>query len=322
VDITGHKVSSRIIRSRKCGSELWKDLYKDLKKNKYIYLMVFPVVLYFVIFRYVPMYGAQIAFKDFSPGRGIWGSKWVGLRYFLEFTNSYYFWRLLKNTLLLNIYNVIFAFPAPIILALLLNEIRLDKFKRLVQTVTYLPHFISLVVICGMLIDFLARDGLVNNLLSSIGIEPIPFLIDARWFRTVYVISGIWQELGWNSIIYLAALTNIDPQLYEAATVDGASRVAKVWHITLPGILPTIIILLILRLGAMLNVGAEKVLLLYNPNTYETADVISTYVYRKGLLEMNYSYSSAVGLFNSIINFMLLILTNKISRRLTETSLW
>ncbi|AEE95362.1 ABC transporter permease [Mahella australiensis] len=300
----------------------WDIIRKDLVKNRYIYIMLLPVVTYYIVFHYVPLYGAQIAFRDFSPSRGIWGSRWVGFKYFEEFFNSYYFGRLLRNTVLISLYDLIFGFPAPIILALLLNEVKNNIFKRTVQTVTYLPHFISLVVICGMIIDFLARDGLVNNMLNRFGIESIPFMIKPEWFRTVYVASNIWQGIGWGSIIYLAALSNIDPQLYEAATIDGAGRFRQALHVTLPGILPTIVIMLILRLGQMLNVGSEKILLLYNTSTYETADVISTFVYRKGILEASYSYSTAVGLFNSVINFALLVTANFISRKATETSLW
>ncbi|MDK2992481.1 MAG: putative aldouronate transport system permease protein [Clostridiales bacterium] len=300
----------------------WDIIRKDLVKNRYIYIMLLPVITYYIVFHYVPLYGAQIAFKNFTPSKGIWGSPWVGFKYFEEFFNSYYFERLLRNTVLISLYDLIFGFPAPIILALLLNEIKSNIFKRTVQTVTYLPHFISLVVICGMIIDFLARDGLVNNILNRFGIESIPFMIKPEWFRTIYVASNIWQGIGWGSIIYLAALSNIDPQLYEAATIDGAGRFRQVLHVTLPGILPTVVIMLILRLGQMLNVGSEKILLLYNTSTYETADVISTFVYRKGILEASYSYSTAIGLFNSVINFALLVIANFISRKATETSLW
>lgn len=300
----------------------WDIVRRDWMRNKYIYLILLPTLIWYIIFEYGPMYGVQIAFKNFEPGKGIWGSPWVGFKHFISFFDSYYFGRLIRNTLLLKIYQLIFAFPAPIILALLLNEVRNSAFKRTVQTVTYLPHFISTVVICGIILDFLSMDGLINNLLSMIGIDPIPFMLKPEWFRTVYITSGIWQGIGWNSIIYLAALSNIDPQLYEAATIDGASRFKQMWHITLPGILPTIAILFILEIGQMMKVGADKILLLYNPATYETADVISTFVYRKGILQMSYSYSAAIDLFNSIINLILLTTANTLSRRLTETSLW
>lgn len=297
-------------------------LQSDFRRNRIIYLMMMPVVAYYFIFYYIPMYGAQIAFRDFSPGKGIYGSDWVGLKNFIEFFKSYYFWRLLKNTFLLNIYDIAFGFPVPIILALLLNEIRVGSFKRTVQTITYLPHFISIVVLSGMIIDFTTRTGLFNSLLGMFGLPPIIFMSEPSWFPTIFVGSGIWQEFGWGSIIYLAALSNIDPQLYEAARVDGANKWQQTMHITLPGILSTIAIMLILRFGRMMNVGAEKVLLLYNPMTYVTADVISTFIYRKGLIENNFSYSAAVGLFNSVVNFILLVTVNKVSKKASGTGLF
>jgi putative aldouronate transport system permease protein len=300
----------------------WNRLSKDLYYNRHIYIMLLPVVIYYILFHYQPMYGAQIAFKNYSPASGIWSSTFVGLKHYYAFFRSYYAFRIIRNTIVLNVLNIIFGFPAPIILALLLNEIINNRFKRVVQTVTYLPHFISLVVVCGIILDFLARDGVVNELIGFLGIKPIPFMLQPEWFRFVYVSSGIWQQIGWGSIIYLAALSGINPELYEAARVDGAGRWRQTLSITIPGIAPTIIIMLILRMGRMMNVGLEKVLLLYNSNTYETADVISTFVYRKGLLEMSYSYSTAVDLFNSVINFLMLVIVNRISRKVTETSLW
>ncbi|WJH33980.1 ABC transporter permease subunit [Paenibacillus aurantius] len=295
---------------------------RDLKLNKYVYLMLVPVVAYYILFYYVPMYGLQIAFKDYSPGLGLMDSPWVGLKHFEDFFHSYYFGRLLRNTLLLSLYDLLFSFPASILLALLLNELRSAAFKKTVQTITYMPHFISIVVISGMLVDFLARDGLINNVLAWFGMEPVAFLRESGWFRTVYISSNIWQSVGWGSIIYLSAMSSIDPSLYEAAKVDGASRWKQTFHITLPGISSTIIILLILQIGHFMSVGTEKILLLYNSTTYETADVIGTFVYRKGILESNFSYSSAVGLFNSVINFVLLVLANAISRRTSDTKLW
>lgn len=299
-----------------------KEVKKDLLRNKYIYIMLFPVVAYYLIFHYQPMYGAQIAFKDFSPARGILGSEWVGLEHFKDFFNAYYFYRVLRNTILISIYDIFWGFPAPIILALLLNEVTSNYFKRMVQTLTYLPHFISIVVISGILIDFLARDGIINNLIRVFGIPPTMFMIEPGWFRTIYVASDVWQQLGWGSIIYLAALSGIDQELYEACKIDGGGRWRQTLSITFPGIMPTVVIMLILRLGKVMNVGAEKVLLLYNSNTYETADVISTFIYRSGLIDMNYSYSAAVGLFNSVINFTMLVIVNRISRKVSETSLW
>jgi putative aldouronate transport system permease protein len=295
---------------------------KDFIKHKYVYLMAVPILAYYIIFCYIPMYGVSIAFQDFSVKLGYFKSPWVGFKYFKEFFNSYYFWRLLKNTLLLNIYDLICGFPAPIILALLLNEVKNKWFKSTVQTISYLPHFISMVVICGMILDFTATDGLINTILSYFGVTPSNLMVKPELFRTIYIGSGIWQGVGWGSIIYLAALAGIDPQLYEAATIDGAGRWRQLWSVTIPGIAPTIIILLILRLGSMMSVGFEKIILLYNPMTYETADVISTFVYRKGLIDSDYSYSTAVGLFNSAISFVLIILANKFSRKFSETSLW
>jgi putative aldouronate transport system permease protein len=284
--------------------------------------MMIPVIGYYLIFHYGPMYGAIIAFKDYSPMKGILGSDWVGLKHFEEFFNSYYFLRVLKNTLLISLYTLLFEFPAPIILALLINEVRKRTFKRVVQTITYMPYFISLVVICGIITDFTNADGLINRLIMMLGYDGQAMLQKPELFRPIYVLSEIWQRIGWESIIYIAALMSIDLEQYEAAKIDGASRLKQMFHITLPGLLPIITIMFILRMGNMLNVGFEKIILLYNPVTYETADVISSFVYRKGLLEFGWSYSSAVGLFNSVINLVLLISANYISRRVSQNSLW
>lgn len=319
---TINTAASRGRKKANSTRSIWVTIMSDLRRNKLLYLMVLPVIGYYVIFDYGPMYGLQIAFKDFSPGAGIWGSPWVGFDQFIEFFQSYYFWRIIRNTLLINVYELIFGFPAPIILALLLNELRKQAFKRIVQTITYLPHFISVVVIVGMLVDFLARDGVVNQLLSLLDVKSMSYLSEPEWFRFIYISSGIWQQVGWGSIIYLAALSAIDPSLYEAAKVDGASRWKQVIHISIPGIMPTIIILFILKMGSMMSVGSEKILLMYNPLTYDTADVISTFVYRKGILEASYSYTTAVGLFNAVIAFTLLIISNNISKRVSETKLW
>ncbi|WP_405176130.1 ABC transporter permease [Paenibacillus sp. FSL H8-0261] len=312
------------VESRKLPVKRSPIPWKQIASNRYLYLMLLPTVLYFLIFEYKPMYGAIIAFKNFNPYLGITDSPWVGFKNFEKFFESYYFLRLLKNTFLMSFYSLIFIFPASLAFALLLNELRLKKLKSFLQTVSYLPHFISLIVICGMIIDFTKPGGIINSLLLGIGLisEPIQFLILPEWFRTIYVGSGMWQSLGWNSIIYLAALSGINPSLYEAAVVDGAGRWKQLTNITLPGILPTVLILLILNVGTLLNVGWDKIILLYNPGTYVTADVISTFVYRRGVMEANYSFSAAVGLFNSIINFTLLVLANRISRKTTESSLW
>jgi len=298
------------------------EIRKDFTRFKYAYLMVLPVLAYYIIFHYWPMYGAVIAFKDFTPARGILKSPWVGLTNFIAFFNSYYFLRVLKNTLVISVTQLVFGFPAPIILALLINEVSFSPAKRIIQTLTYLPYFVSLVVVCGIIIDFSQTDGLFNWIRGLFGYKHVALLTVPSFFVPIFVTSGIWQHIGWNSIIYLAALTSINPELYEAAIVDGAGRFKQAIHITLPGIIPTIVVLLILRVGHIMNVGFEKILLLYNSSVMDVADVISTYVYRKGLLEFNWSFSSAVGLFNSCINFILLVLVNKISALISETSLW
>lgn len=285
-------------------------------------MAVLPI-LYYLIFHYWPMYGLIIAFKRFSPGLGILRSKWVGFQYFQQFLSDVFFIRTIRNTLLINVYQLIFGFPVPIIFALLLNEMGSGKIKRLCQTISYLPHFISAMIVCSIIIQFTQDKGVITVLLSKIfGFEPINLLIKPGYFRPIYIIQSIWQNFGWNSIIYLAALAGVDMALYEAATVDGANRWQKMIHITLPSILPTIMIILTLRIGSLMSEGSEKILLLYNPAIYETADVISTYVYRRGLMQMDYSYGSAVGLFNSVVNLLLLVSGNYISKKLTENSLW
>lgn len=295
----------------------------EIKKNKWIYIMVLPVLAYYIIFCYGPMYGAIIAFKNFDISKGIWGSDWVGAKHFVDFFNNVHFSRLLKNTFLISFYQIFWGFPAPIIFALLLNEIRHNKFKRVVQTATYLPHFVSMVVICGLIQSFVGRDGIITDILVSFGMERTNMLLKPEYFRTIYVSSEIWQQVGWSSIIYLSALSGIDQQLYEAATVDGAGRFKQALHVTLPGILPTVITMLILRLGQVMSVGFEKIILLYSPITYETADVISSFVYRKGLGEsFQYSFTTAVGLFTSLINLLLVVISNKMSKKISGTGLW
>ena len=300
-----------------------RHITRVLNRDKYLLLLVLPVLLYYFIFHYIPMYGIVIAFKNFKPLLGILGSEWAGFKYFELFFDSPYFWRLLKNTFLLSIYSLLWGFPIPILFALMLNELREGLFKKSVQTISYLPHFISIVVIAGMITNFTSpQGGVINTMLGWFGMEPIHFLTESSWFRDVYISSSIWQSFGWSSIIYLAAISGIDPQLYEAAEMDGANRWQKMWRITLPCLVPTIVILLILNVGNLMDVGFEKINLLYNPTTYETADVISTYVYRQGILSADYSYSTAIGLFNNIINLVLLLSVNRISRKLSETSLW
>lgn len=296
---------------------------KKLWRCKYLYLMLLPALIWYFIFMYAPLYGAQIAFRDFMPSVGISGGKWVGFKYFIQFFNSEYFWRLMRNTLGISLYSIVVGFPIPIILALLMNELRNERFKKGVQTVVYLPHFISAVVVVSLINAMLSpSNGLINQIIQLFGGDPIHFMAEPKYFKTVYVLSDIWQTAGYGSIVYLAALTGIDPSLYEAATVDGASKWKKLLHITLPCILPTIMIMLILRMGSVFTVGYEKIMLMYNEATYETADVISTYVYRRAFLGGEYSFSAAVGLFNSIINFIVIIVFNKISKRVSEVSLW
>ena len=300
-----------------------KTFWKNLRRDRQLVFMLIPVVIFFAVFSYYPLYGILIAFKDYSISKGILGSPWAGLRYFRQFFLSPYFGRLLRNTVLISVYSLLWGFPVPIIFALLLNEFKDGKFKRLIQTVSYLPHFISLVVICGILIDiFSPQGGVVNALLYSLTGKRINFFGEPEWFRTMYVGSGVWQEFGWNSIIYLAAITGINPDLYEAARIDGAGRLRQIWHVTLPGIKPTILTLLILNLGNIMSVGYEKIILLYSPTTYETADVISTYVYRTGLLSQQYSYAGAVGLFNSVINIAILVLCNFVGKKLFGVGIW
>lgn len=295
---------------------------KDWKRNRSLYLLVLPVLIFYIMFHYKPMYGAIIAFKDYTPRLGVNGSPWVGLENFNRFFKSIYFVRLIKNTILLSLYNLIFGFPAPIILALLLNEVKSKKFKSVAQTITYLPHFISLIVVTGMLTNFAMTSGLFNDIIVMLGGSRSALLQNPKLYRSIYVASSVWQEIGWSSIIYLSALAGVDSQLYEAAQIDGAGKWKQLLNVTMPAIAPTIIIMLILKIGGLMNMGYEKTILLYNPATYDTADIISSYVYRVGLLEQDWSYSTAIGLFNSVINFGLLIFANRLSKRYSETSLW
>ncbi|MFC5464862.1 ABC transporter permease [Lederbergia graminis] len=290
--------------------------------HRYLYLMVLPGFLTVLIFNYFPMYGILIAFKDFSAVQGIWDSEWVGLKYFNTFFNDPMALRVLKNTLLLGLYSLLWAFPAPIILALLFNELRNKTFKRIVQTVSYMPHFISVVIVAGLITMYTAREGLINKITGLFGIEPILFLLESDWFRTIFISSGIWQGVGFGCIIYLAAMSGIDTTLYDVADIDGAGRWKKVVHITWPSIRPTTIILLIFAMGGILGTDFQKVILLYNPQTYEVADVIGSYVYRQGILGAQYAYTTAVGLFMSVVSFIILYITNWVSRKVSETSLF
>jgi putative aldouronate transport system permease protein len=297
--------------------------WKAVWKNWELYVLVAPVVAYFLIFQYAPMYGVQIAFKDFIATKGIDGSPWVGLKHFERFFNSYYAWRLISNTMGISLYQLVVGFPIPIILALMMNEVRSTRFKKTVQTVTYAPHFLSAVVLVGLMLALLSpRNGLINQIIVMFGGEPIHFISETGWFKSLYVLSDVWQNAGWASIIYMAALAGIDPQLYEAAVVDGANKLQKIIHITIPCLLPTAIILLILNVGSVMSVGFEKVFLMQNEVNLEASEVISTYVYKQGLLNAQFSFTAAVGLFNSLINFVLLIVVNQMSKRMSQTSLW
>ena len=295
---------------------------RDWKMNKYKYLLILPVLVYLALFCYKPMYGLIIAFNNYKPTRGITGSDYVGLMWFDNFFNNIYFWRLLSNTFTISALSIVFGFPAPIILALLLNEIQHNKFKRTVQTITYMPYFISLVVTCSIIKIYCQENGLFSQIIELFGGTRRNLLIDPSAYRPIYVLSGIWQGIGWNSIIYLAALSGIDQEQYEAARIDGANRFQQMLHITIPGILPTIMILFVLRMGSILNVGYEKVLLLYTENTYKVADVFSTYTYRVGLEQQQYSLSTAVSLFNTVVNIVFLVFTNWLSRKTTESGLF
>ncbi len=292
------------------------------RNNTALYIMLIPFVLYFIMFLYKPMWGLQIAFKDYSLFGGMADSPWVGFDNFTTFLTGPYFWRLLRNTVLIGAYGLIFGFPAPIILAILLNEVKNLTYKKTLQTMFYLPYFISTVVVAGIVTNLLAPSGLVNVILQKLGFESIYFMVEPKYFRTIYTVMGIWQFTGYSAVIYLAALSGIDMQLYEACQIDGGNKLHQMWHITLPGIAPTVVIMLIMNCGTLINVGAETIILLYQPSTYETADVISTYLYRIGLTDGDYGMATAVGLFNSVIGLLFVVSANYISRAVSEYSLW
>ncbi|MCE4051373.1 MULTISPECIES: ABC transporter permease subunit [Bacillaceae] len=293
-----------------------------IRKDWQLYSLLILPIIYLLIFKYGPMLGNVIAFRRYMPGGKVYGEEWVGLYYFKMFINDPVFWNVFKNTFILGGLTLLFCFPMPILFALLLNEIKSTKFKRFVQTASYLPHFLSIVIIAGMILQLTALNGSINSIVEFFTGEKVNFIQSAEWFRTIYISSEIWQGMGWGAILYLAALTTIDQSLYEAAKIDGANRWKQTLHITIPGILPTIVTLLILNTGSFLAIGFEKILLLYNPLTYETSDVISTYLYRVGLESNNFSYATAIGLFESIIGLVLVLTANSISRKLTERSLW
>ena len=294
-----------------------------LKRNWELYLFVVPALIYLLLYCYYPMYGVQIAFKNFRVTKGIAGSEWVGLEHFRKFFSNPSCRALIKNTLVISLYSLVVGFPLPIIFALTLNEVAPGRYKKLVQTVSYAPHFISTVVMVSMLTMFLNADnGIFNKIVETLGGPRVDYMSKANLFPTVYVLSGVWQSLGWSSVIYLSALSGIDTGLHEAAMIDGASRLQRIWHINLTGILPTITIMLILQVGNLMTVGFEKAFLMQNPLNLETSEIISTFVYKMGLNYRQYSYSTAIGLFNSVINMILLVSVNTIAGRLSETSLW
>ena len=300
-----------------------RSLGKRILHSYQLYVLILPTILYLVIFQYWPLYGILLAFKDYQPSLGILGSPWVGIKYFQRFFNSPVFWELIRNTLQLSLYGLAAGFPLPILIALGMNCLKGKYFKKTVQTVTYMPHFISTVVLVGMLTSFLSpSSGIVNNIIAHFGGQRLFFMGVPAYFSHLYVWTGVWQNMGWDSILYLAALSGVDPSLHEAAVVDGASRVSRVWHIDLPGIMPTVIIMLIMSAGHIMGVGFEKAFLMQNTLNQDASEIIATYVYKKGLLDAQYSYSTAVGLFNSVINVILLVTVNQIAKKVGETSLW
>ena len=294
-------------------------------KNYQLYLIILLPIAYFIIFKYIPMYGAQIAFKNYMASQGIWGSSWIGLKNFVKFFNSYQFSRVMKNTVSLNFYQLVAGFPMPILLALSLNNTDAIRFKKITQMVTYAPHFISTVVMVGIIMQFLSpRFGVVNMIVKALGANPVSFMGEPKMFKSIYVWSGVWQHAGWGTIIYLAALASIDPTLHEAAIVDGASKLQRTIHIDVPGILPTAVIILILNTGRIMNVAFQKVFLMQNPLNLEASEVITTYVYKTGIAASlpNYSYAAAIGLFNSVVNLVLILAVNTLAKKFGETSLW
>ena len=300
-----------------------KKLRFSMVRHWQLYLLLLPTLVFFVMFKYIPMLGVQIAFRDYWASKGIWGSNWVGLKHFSRFFSSYASENVIRNTIILSVYQLLLTFPFPIILALMLNNVTNTRYKKIVQTVTYMPHFISTVVLVStMMIMFSPSVGIVNHLLKRFGFDEIYFFGDAAWFRHLYVISAVWQTTGWNSIIYLAALTSIDPSLHEAAMIDGATKLQRVRHIDLPGIAPTIVVMLILASGNLMSIGHEKVYLMQTSLNLDTSEIISTYVYKIGLLNNQFSYSTAINLFNSVINAVILVSVNSLSRKISDSSLW
>jgi putative aldouronate transport system permease protein len=319
----GARPARTLRRSRTQGLKRRRRTWREaLRRDWRLYTLVIAPLVFFAVFRYLPMAGNVIAFRQFEPGGSIFGDQWVGLQYVQLFLHDPTFWQVFRNTLILGVLTLIVCFPLPIVLALLLNEVRSRSLKRIVQSISYLPHFLSIVIVAGLIMQLTALDGTINQLLKLVGHAPIAFLQQPGWFRTIYVSSEAWQTVGWGTILYLAALTGIDENLYEAARIDGANRWSQTWHVTLPGIRPTMITLLVLNIGTFMAVGFEKILLIYNPLTYGTSDVIPTYLYRMGVVSNNFSYAAAIGLFEAVIGLILVVTANFISRRAVGTSLW
>ncbi len=297
-------------------------VWKHIKRDKYLLLMLILPMAYYALFKYGPMYGLLMGFENYKIKKGIIGSDFVGFKHFAKFLSDDLFWRAFKNTIVLNVLNLIVCFPAPILLALMINEIQYIQMKKFVQSVSYMPYFISTVVVCSIAISFFSNRGIINNLISGLGFERINFFLEARWFRPIYIFTDLWQHVGWDSIIYLAALAGCDMEVYEAAHIDGAGRFQQIWYITLPYLIPTISIMLILAMGKLMDVSFEKILLLQTPSTYEVSDVIATMVYRRGIQNVEFSYSTAIGTFQSLVSTIFIISANAISSKLSETSLF
>lgn len=318
----GNISTNNTLNPGKSDSRLKKTL-KHIKKDRQLLIIFLPCALFYAIFRYGPMFGLVMSFQDYGIFLGFFKSPWVGFKHFIKFFNSPDFLTLFKNTFLLGLYTLLWTFPFPIIFSIFLNEVRNAKFKKTIQTISFLPSFLSVVIVSSMLIDFLSPNGgLINTIIQALGFEAKYFIIDPKWFRTIFITSEVWSTMGYSAIVYLAAIAGVDQSLYEAARVDGCGRLKAIWHITIPSILPTIATMFILKSGSMFSIGYEKVLLLYTPTTYKVADIFSTYVYRKGLLEANYSYAAAVGLFESFVSLALLLISNKMSKKFAEQSLW
>lgn len=316
-------MASNIQVEKRIKTGLKKSKWKEVARSYELYLFLLPTLVYIFIFCYIPMYGVTMAFKDYRPAIGLLGSPWVGFEHFQRFFRSPQFWNLIKNTVGISLSTLLVSFPFPIALALMLNYLKYKRFKKLSQMITYAPHFISTVVIVGMLMIMLSpRSGIINSLLQTLGMEKIFFMAEPKWFRTIYVWSGVWQNTGWNSIIYLAALASVDSSVHEAAIIDGADKIKRIWYIDLPSLIPTITILFILNMGSVMNVGFEKVYLMQNSLNLSVSEVISTYVYKTGLINTQFSFSTAVGLFNSAINLFFLVSVNKLTKRLNNSSLW